>query len=159
MLNTAENTQNFSNGYNDIIHYWLSLRQKLIIDYGEVAGLSNKQKDCLPTEDEFNRFCESLVDYISAGHFKIYDMVMARWKATGFSSNEDIDNLYFKIVATTDPLLNFNDKYSQFSLDGHNSVDFDVDISKVGEIIETRFTYEDELIKLIQESLAIPPGA
>lgn len=159
MLNRLEKTQQQWGGYSDVIDYWLTLRQELLVEYCKVAGLSGTKKHCLPTEAELNRFCETLVDYISAGHFKIYDMVMARWKATGFSTNEEIDNLYFHIIETTEPLLNFNDKYSNFELDEDNSAGFDEDISSVGEIMESRFEKEDMLIQLIADSLAIPPGA
>ncbi|CZF85330.1 Regulator of sigma D [Grimontia celer] len=159
MLNKLEKAQQQWGGYSDVIDYWLTLRQELLVQYCKVAGLSGNNKNCLPTEEELNRFCEALVDYISAGHFKIYDMVMERWKATGFSTNEEIDGLYLHIVETTEPLLNFNDKYSGFVLDDDNFAGFDSDISTVGEIMEMRFEKEDMLIQLIADSLAIPPGA
>ncbi len=160
MLNTINKGQTPSDEYNDIVDYWLSLRQKVLIDYGKVAGLLPlNQPPCLPTQEEFNRFCQTLVDYISAGHFKIYEMIMDRWKATGFSTNQDIDALYFKIVETTTPLVNFNDKYAQCVIEETDFLALDKDISTVGEIMEIRFKNEDELITLIKASLSIPPGA
>lgn len=159
MLNKLEKTQQQWGGYSDVIDYWLTLRQELLVQYCKVAGLSGSKKNCLPTEEKLNRFCEALVDYISAGHFKIYDMVMEHWKTIGFSTNEEIDNLYFHIVETTEPLLNFNDKYSDFVLDDDNFAGFDNDISMVGEIMEMRFEKEDKLIQLIANSLSISPKA
>ncbi|MDD1795827.1 Rsd/AlgQ family anti-sigma factor [Enterovibrio makurazakiensis] len=159
MLNKLEKAQQQWGGYSDVIDYWLTLRQELLVEYSKVAGLSGGNKNCLPTEQELNRFCEALVDYISAGHFKIYDMVMNRWQSTGFSSNAEIDTLYSRIVETTEPLLTFNDKYSAFVLDEDNFARFDNDISRVGEIMELRFEQEDMLIQLIADSLSIPPGA
>ncbi|KXF80379.1 Rsd/AlgQ family anti-sigma factor [Enterovibrio coralii] len=159
MLNKLEKAQQQWGGYSEVIDYWLTLRQELLVEYSKVAGLTGGNKNCLPTEQALNRFCESLVDYISAGHFKIYDMVMARWKSTGFSSNAEIDSLYARIVETTEPLLTFNDKYSDFTITEDNFTGFDSDISRVGEIMELRFEQEDMLIQLIADSLAIPPGA
>ncbi|MCC4798809.1 anti-RNA polymerase sigma 70 factor [Enterovibrio norvegicus] len=159
MLNKLEKAQQQWGGYSDVIDYWLTLRQELLVEYSKMAGLSGGSKTCLPTEEKLNQFCGALVDYISAGHFKIYDMVMERWKSTGFSSNAEIDTLYARIVETTEPLLNFNDKYSSFVLDEDNFAGFDNDISVVGEIMEMRFEQEDMLIQLIADSLAIPPGA
>ncbi|EDP57301.1 Rsd/AlgQ family anti-sigma factor, partial [Vibrio sp. AND4] len=95
---------------------------------------------------------------ISEGHFKIYDMVMDKWKSTGFVATDEINQTYAKIVLTTDPLLNFADKYSGVAIEDELT-DFDQDMSVIGEIIETRFAVEDHLIKLIADSLAMPPGA
>ncbi len=142
-----------SHEYNDIIDYWLSLRQQVLIDYGKVAGLSPDHKQCLPSIAELNEFCATLVDYISAGHFRIYNMIMERWEKNGFKTNPDIDALYFKIVETTEPLLNFNDKYSNFTPTEDNANTVDQDISSVGQVIEFRFAKEDALIEMIAGSL------
>lgn len=112
----------------------------------------------LPTPSELQNFCQHLVDYISEGHFKIYDMVMDRWKSTGFIVTDEINQTYGKIVITTEPLLNFNDKYSEVTEDDELP-DFNSDMSLVGEILETRFEVEDHLIQQISDSLAMPPGA
>ena len=65
---------------------------------------------------------------------------------------------YARIVLTTEPLLNFTDKYAAVSEE--DTLDsFDSDLSLIGEIIEVRFEVEDELIQLIANSLAVPPGA
>lgn len=98
------------------------------------------------------------MDYISEGHFKIYDMVMQKWESTGFSPTEDINTTYFKIVNTTDPLLNYTDKYADVGVEDELE-DFDFDLSQIGEVLEERFELEDQLIQLIAESLEIPPGA
>ncbi|RXJ72371.1 sigma D regulator [Veronia nyctiphanis] len=156
MLNKVEQLQQQWGGYSDIIDYWLNLRQELLLEYCKIAGLSAKNNATLPTQEELNRFCENLVDYISAGHFKIYDMVMDRWKQNKFSTNEEIDQLYQRIVDTTEPLLDFNDKYSKIKMeDVEDDVEkFDGHISRVGELMELRFEFEDSLISMIADSLA-----
>ncbi|GHZ47030.1 regulator of sigma D [Vibrio cholerae] len=98
------------------------------------------------------------MDYISEGHFKIYDMVMDKWHATGFKATDEINQVYGKIVATTEPLLNFNDQYATVT-EYDELLDLDRDLSKVGEVLELRFSLEDQLIQLIADSLAVPPGA
>ncbi len=85
-------------------------------------------------------------------------MVMDKWKTTGFVATDEINQTYAKIVLTTEPLLNFTDKYSDVSAEDELA-DFDQDMSLIGEIIETRFAVEDHLIQLIADSLAMPPGA
>ena len=55
------------------------------------------------------------------------------------------DEIYPKIIETTDQILRFNDKYESMSLD--NSVEFlAVDLSNLGECIAERIQLEDEVI-------------
>ena len=160
MLSKFEQVQKQWGGTSDVIDHWLMSRQQLLIDYCQLVGLppfeaSNRQ---LPTTAQLQLFSQQLVDYISEGHFKIYDMVMERWNATGYSPTTEILQHYAKITQTTDPLLNFSDKYTEAN-DDDELPDFDEDLSAVGELIEIRFALEDGLIELISESLACPPGA
>lgn len=161
MLNKFKQTQEQWGGSSEVIDHWLETRQQLIVEFCKLAALQPSSKPAvteLPTPEELQSFCQHLVDYISEGHFKIYDMVMDKWRATGFEATEEIDQTYGKIVLTTEPLLNFTDKYA--AVDKEDTLeDFDSDLSLIGEIIEVRFAVEDELIQLIADSLAVPPGA
>ncbi len=162
MLNKFKSVQEQWGGSSEVIDHWLSTRQFLIVEYCKLAALqpciAKSVISELPSIHEIDNFCQTLIDYISAGHFKIYDMVMEKWQSTGFRATDEINQTYASILKTTDPLLNFADKYLDLTeeddLDG-----FDKDISRVGEILEIRFEFEDHLIQLIADSLAIPPGA
>ncbi len=161
MLKKFKQTQDQLGGSSNVIDHWLETRQSLIVEYCKLAALQPCSKGNvveLPTPAEMQDFCQHLVDYISEGHFKIYDMVMDRWKSTGFVVTDDINQTYGKIVVTTEPLLNFNDKYSEITEDDELP-DFNSDMSLIGEILETRFEVEDQLIQQISDSLAMPPGA
>ncbi|ATC56419.1 MULTISPECIES: sigma D regulator [Vibrio] len=162
MLKKLKRTQEQWGGYSDVIDHWLNTRQTLIVEYCKLAALqpcsTKTNVNGLPSPEELQRFCQQLVDYISEGHFKIYDMVMDRWRATGFEATDEINQTYGKIIVTTEPLLNFTDKYAAVS-DEDDLENFDNDLSLIGEIIEVRFGVEDSLIQLIADSLAIPPGA
>ncbi len=161
MLKKFKQTQDQLGGSSNVIDHWLETRQSLIVEYCKLAALQPCPKGNvveLPTPSATQDFCQHLVDYISEGHFKIYDMVMDRWKSTGFVVTDEINQTYGKIVVTTDPLLNFNDKYSEITEDDELP-DFDTDMSLIGEILETRFEVEDQLIQQISDSLAMPPGA
>ncbi|WP_159739887.1 sigma D regulator [Vibrio atypicus] len=162
MLNKFKQTQEQWGGSSEVIDHWLETRQELIVEYCKLAALqpssTKSSLSSLPTSEELQNFCQHVVDYISEGHFKIYDMVMDKWRSTGFEATDDINHTYARIVLTTEPLLNFTDKYAAVSED--DTLDsFDSDLSLIGEIIEVRFEVEDELIQLIANSLAVPPGA
>ena len=158
MLKKFKQVQEEWGGSSEVIDHWLETRQALLVEYVKLTSSKASKVAALPSKEALQNFSQHLVDYISEGHFKIYDMVMDKWNATGFQSTEDISQTYAKIVLTTEPLLNFTDKYADISADDE-LLDFDQDMSDVGEVIELRFEVEDKLIQLIAESLAIPPGA
>jgi regulator of sigma D len=162
MLTKFKRVQEQWGGSSEVIDHWLDTRQMLIVEYCKLAALNpNSSKTPLgqlPLPEAFEMFSQRLVDYISEGHFKIYDMVMNKWQATGFKATEEIDNTYAEIVRTTEPLLNFTDKYA--NVHAEDSLDdLDQDLSQLGETLEARFNVEDHLIQLIIDSLSVPPGA
>ncbi len=161
MLKKFQQVQEQWGGSSDVIDHWLEKRQALLVEYVKLAALQPVAASnvvTLPSTEELQKFSQHLVDYISEGHFKIYDMVMDKWAATGFQTTEEISQTYAKIVLTTEPLLSFTDHYANIAKDDElNS--FEQDMSDIGEVLELRFAVEDRLIQLIAESLAMPPGA
>ncbi|MGL6028137.1 MAG: sigma D regulator [Vibrio sp.] len=162
MLSKFKHVQDQWGGSSEIIDHWLDKRQHVIVEYCKLAALQpNTSKTTLselPSPQSMLYFCQELVDYISEGHFKIYHMVMNQWQATGFKATDEINQLYGEIIATTEPLLNFNDQYATVT-EYDELLELDRDLSKVGEALEVRFSLEDRLIQLIANSLALPPGA
>ncbi|CAM3101377.1 sigma D regulator [Vibrio rarus] len=162
MLNKFRQVQEEWGGSSEVIDHWLETRQALLVGYVKLAALqpssTSSNVAMLPSKEELQHFSQQLVDYISEGHFKIYDMVMDKWSATGFQSTDEISQTYAKIVLTTEPLLSFTDKYAEIGVND-DLEDYESDMSKVGEVLELRFEVEDRLIQLIADSLAMPPGA
>lgn len=162
MLNKFKSVQEQWGGSSEVIDHWLSTRQSLIVEYCKLASLqpcvAKSAVSELPTISEIDSFCQTLIDYISTGHFKIYDMVMEKWQSTGFTATNEITQTYEAILKTTDPLLNFADQFLDLNEDDDMN-GFDKDLSRVGEILEQRFEEEDSLIQLIIDSLSVPPGA
>ena len=96
-------------------------------------------------EKALRRFCETLIDYTASAHFQLY-----RYLADNRERRQSVlaiaDELYPKIVETTDQILRFNDKYESMSID--NSVKFlAVDLSNLGECIADRIQFEDQVIR------------
>ena len=95
-------------------------------------------------EKALRKFCEALIDYTASAHFQLY-RYLADNKERRQSVLSIADELYPKIVETTDTILRFNDKYETMSLD--NSIEFlAVDLSNLGECIADRIQYEDRVI-------------
>lgn len=163
MLNKFKRVQEQWGGSSEVIDQWLDDRQQLLVTYCNLATnhpskATTPSLSKLPSNIEIEDFCQNLVEYISTGHFKIYDMVKAKWESTGFKATDEINRTYFEITATTDPLLNFADKY--LDIKEHDDLEhFDRELSQLGETLEERFEVEDYLIQLIASSLSVPPGA
>jgi regulator of sigma D len=95
-------------------------------------------------EKALRSFCETLIDYTASAHFQLY-----RYLSDNRERRTEVlsiaDELYPKIVETTDQILRFNDKYEAMSLD--NSVEFlAVDLSNLAECIAERIQCEDVVI-------------
>jgi len=87
-----------------------------------------------------------MVDYISAGHFEIYDQLVKEGREF-----EDADALkqagqLFNIIdETTEVILDLNDKYQETD----DLTTLEPDLSHLGEALETRFEAEDRMIAVL----------
>ncbi|WP_404342000.1 sigma D regulator [Pseudoalteromonas mariniglutinosa] len=147
MLTRLEKAQEKWGGSHSVIDKWLTERQELLVLYCRIAGFSpyDKKDHALPDQLQIQNFCQILMDYLSAGHFEIYDDIAKACEEKGPESQELANNLYPRISQTTDVALDFNDKYAEVSKDDLLD-EFDKDLSDLGEALELRFELEDELI-------------
>ena len=90
-----------------------------------------------------------LVDYISAGHFEIYQYVIHAIEKASGRQQSIVDRILPKIAATTELALSFNDKYGD-GFDEEKSLDLDHDLNQLGPVLEERFRLEDRLVKALQ---------
>ncbi len=147
MLTRQEQAQQKYGGANTVIDTWLAERQELLVKYCQLAGLPpfESDKNSLPDYALITDFCQILIDYLSAGHFEVYDDIVQQCSMHGKDSAALAQNLYPKITETTQVLVDFNDKYSNLPADAALA-GFDHDLSNVGAILEQRMELEDELI-------------
>jgi regulator of sigma D len=111
-----------------------------------LADLANRQPfhADASTGRALRKFCEALIDYTASAHFQLYQY-LADNRERRQAVLSIADELYPKIVETTDTILRFNDKYESMSID--NSVEFlALDLSSLGECIADRIQYEDRVI-------------
>jgi hypothetical protein len=69
------------------------------------------------------------MDYLSAGHFEIYNDIAKACEIKGEQSLALAQQLYPKISASTDVALSFNDKYAE-TKQGSALPDFDAELSR-----------------------------
>ena len=142
MLNQVEVAKQRWGGANNTIDGWLLGRKQLLIQYCELAGVNYQRRESLPDANEVSEFCTLLMDYLSAGHFEVYEMLVGD-DITGQRLKQ---RLYPLIAATTDQALDFNDSYADNFHPDH-AMEFEQSIAKLGEALVERFELEDELIQ------------
>ena len=141
MLQQLESVKSRWGGKSQVVDRWLMDRQALLVSFCELAGI-NKQSESLPDADEIANFCSALLDYLSAGHFEVFDILVEDDDDEGLDLK---DKLYPKLTKTTDGALAFNDTFAQ-AVTPEQAAGFDAALAQLGETLEERFALEDELI-------------
>lgn len=131
------------------IDSWLTERTQVIVLYCKLSGYRNQTK--LPGDEQINLFCDILIDYVSAGHFEVYEQIVNNCDINGPESLELLNKLYPDISKTTDVVVEFNERYSKkFNNDADYMVKFDRDLSTLGEALAKRIDLEDNLIDTLK---------
>src|SRR5690606_1587701 len=98
------------------------------------------------SEDVLRNFCQILVDYTSAGHFEIYEQLVAEGRESDDQEGLSKAKVHYKTIdSTTELVLDFNDKYQETD----DLSTLLQDLSKLGETLETRFEAEDLMIEVL----------
>lgn len=159
MLNQLDVLTERVGGSSELIDSWLEARRQLLVAYYHLIGMK-PNKEALTTLDEqaLDNFCHGLVDYLSAGHFSIYERVVS--EMNGDNPMIAAAQFYPPLEANTERLMQIYDGHLQQSIDDDNCMTFQQALSEVGEVLEARFTLEDKLIQLTWDhQLARPPVA
>lgn len=146
MLDNVQNARERWGGVSDLIDRWLRERQDLIVKFCEISGTTDFS-DVDGIHTRFVRFCEVLVDYVSAGHFEIYEQLIQEAKEFDDGGLDLMARVYPKIETTTEVALSFNDRLLADSLDEGQLKALMEPLSHLGEQLETRFSLEDFLIE------------
>lgn len=97
-------------------------------------------------------FCQILVDYISTGHFGLYERIL-EGKERRHAVRQVAADVYERIAQTTDAAVSFNDLYDatrKFDMDE----EFAHDLSRLGEALAVRIELEDLIIERMCEGAA-----
>lgn len=150
MLNRLQQAQQKWGGSNKAIDAWLDERQDVLKQYCQLAGLPpyDEQDRLLPSNNSIQNFCQILMDYLSAGHFEVYDQIVARCQENGPESLALAKQVYPQLSQSTDIALAFNDKFAD-TKQVPTLTGFDNDLSMLGESLEQRFELEDQLIEAL----------
>jgi regulator of sigma D len=145
MLEKCQNAKERWGGVSNIIDNWLEARQKLISQFVALPATEVKNLD-----GKIGQFCTTMMDYLSSGHFEVYEQLLREGSEYDDGGLEKAQQLFPLIQPTTDAALDFNDTYSSLASPTVQQIrEFSFQLSKLGENIEERFTLEDQLIEVL----------
>lgn len=152
MLNRLERLTQRVGGSNEFIDQWLHARKELLVSYCTLVGLKpNKEKHTPLNEKALDNFCHNLVDYLSAGHFHLYQRIID--EVAGINSPKKLiaSKIYPALELNTEAIMAFHDSYTENDIDDENAFAFHYALSDIGEALDARFQLEDQLIILAFE--------
>lgn len=146
MLEHCKDARERWGGVSDLIDRWLKERQDVLVRYCELSA-ENDYSKTESLQPKLVLLCEMLMDYVSAGHFEIYEQ-LAR-EAREFNDGDSLElaaKVYPRITETTQVILDFNDKIDGRDISESEMQTLFAELSRVGEILVSRFELEDLLI-------------
>lgn len=142
MLESCQNAQERWGGVHLLIDRWLQERHELIRAYESVRAIAS------PTAQDLQSLCQILVDYVSAGHFEVYEQLNQEAKA--FDDERGLElakRIYPRIEAITEVALAFNDRCDNG--DCRESASLGAELKNLGQQLHERFELEDCLIEVL----------
>lgn len=154
MLENCKSVKERWGGVSKILDGWLQQRQELIVEFCTVSGVHDTSSlHAKDTSEGLRHFCELMVDYISAGHFEVYDHLIQ--EAEEFNDGKGLEvarRLYPEVSKTTEQVLAFNDNFDAVLSNQDDSPSLARELSKLGETLVSRFELEDQLIESLHYS-------
>ncbi|WP_426143848.1 sigma D regulator [Pseudomonas sp. DWP3-1-2] len=145
MLESCQNAQERWGGVNTMIDRWLRERLELIRVYD---ALGDTPEALAADREGLQKFCEVLVDYVSAGHFEIYEQLSSEAKAFNNERGLELaEKIYPRLEVITERALAFNDQ-----CDSGDCTTVTDEFNKLGGLLHERFELEDCLIEVLHNS-------
>lgn len=149
MLENCKNAKERWGGVSDLIDKWLKERQELIVllcDISVNPGSSEENK-----VERFQGFCQLLVDYVSVGHFEVYEHLMKEAESHNDGGMELAKKVIPQIQKSTEVALDFNDRFDDIHKVDDGIAGLIAELENLGKMLEERFELEDLLIESLHK--------
>ena len=139
-----------------LVQAWLDERQQLIVllcTMQGLKGLSTPQPydNPQPMQRQVQRFCQLLMDYISAGYFEVYRELVNEARHFHRENPALTRQIMQKLDTSTDAALAFNEDFEHPNQCLAQRKVLPQRISALMETLEERFALEDQLILSIHQ--------
>lgn len=149
MLEGCQTAEERWGGVSEIIDRWLHDRQQLLVLYCSVNGVEPMGEDNRTLAEKLRELCQRLVDYISTGHFGVYEQLISEAQELDDDTGLVVaDVLLPQLEENTTRCLAFNDSCEQLS----TLMQLQEAMSQIGETLEERFRLEDQMIERLHQS-------
>lgn len=150
MLERCKTAQERWGGVHEIIDRWLKQRQHLI----ETWIVLRDRGEYTPTDTpKIQHLCELLVDYVSVGHFNVYEqLALEAQEFKDDSALKLLNELMPEIDESTEVALEFNDKYDTKEHCNAQLEALPFSMQPLSVVMAERFQLEDRLIKELHEA-------
>ena len=122
------------------IKKWLSQRQALLVLLYKLSVIKPRTYT-IPTAGVVQDFCDILVDYVSAGHFDIFEKIINASQQNQYSSPDQ--HILEQIKLSTDQALGFCDNFAEAT----EYKQMPEALGSLSEALAQRFDLEDSLIQ------------
>jgi len=150
MLDNCKNAAERWGGVSDLIDKWLLERKSLIVGLCDLSvnpGSSEENK-----AEKFQSFCQLLVDYVSVGHFEVYEQLVAEAAEYDDGGIELAKKIIPLIQVSTEVALNFNDRFDDIHKVDDGIEGLIKELEVLGKTLEDRFALEDNLIESLHKA-------
>ncbi|HIG44423.1 MAG TPA: sigma D regulator [Gammaproteobacteria bacterium] len=158
MLKQIQDRKEQWGGVNTIINTWLDERQELIRLF---FTLTKDKVNIDESESEFlirlERFCEVLMDYLSAGHFEVFTELENEARTFDSRGIQLVKALYPYLQQSTELALWFNERFEKLRHSKEGIKEVHSELSYLGESLTDRFELEDQLIEYVHNSSSVVP--
>ncbi len=141
----STNTNEHWGAVDKIIEKWLVERQELILLFCAVDGLREFTPRSTPISVKVKAFCQVMIDYMSAGHFEVYEELMHEADEFEEDYGDLIKSILPRIQVSTEMAIEFNDRYADADIKEIHP-EMARHLSMLGEKLAERFELEDRLI-------------
>jgi len=131
-----------------LIQELVDVRSNVLSLYGDLAA-NHANGDSQEVIEMLENFCQALIDYTADAHFRLYRYIDEK-KERRHEVVAVADKVYPSIVATTQKILDFNEKYD-FDGQEPDLVGLKTDLSLLGECLADRIELEDQVIHAMRQ--------
>lgn len=136
----------------EMVRRWMQQRVLLTDDFQSLIPPESTEESLEKLSGRVRRFCQTLVDYISAGHFEIYNELIREASEFNDGSLATGMDLCRAIQASTDLALEFNDLLESDEHCQQWINQLPTRLVELGSVLNLRFELEDQLIQAVHAS-------
>ena len=150
MLERCTTAQERWGGVDRLVDRWLADRKELVEHY---IGLRDRTAPDYNAQQQLALFCSALLDYVSAGHFSVYEqLVRGAEEAGDEQALELMTKVMPRIETITQFAVIFNDYYGAQTKRVLKEEIMQSRLLKMGGLLDERFELEDCLIEVLHNA-------